>query len=285
LQDQARAIELARQARNLAPEDPQVAHTLGRMAFQAGNTAWALSLLEQSTRQRPTPPEVQYDLARVYYAVGRLRDAQKSLQTALQTPNRFSQAGAAQKLLTMIGWNLDPAAAATAAASGQVELVLRENPKDVPALFASGLVHQQKGEGAAARQQYEVILQQQGYENFIPARKQLAMVLVEHLRDYEAAYPHAAKAREALPNDPVVAKVLGIVTYHRKEFPHAAQLLEQSARSLDKDGSVFFHLGVVQVQLDRKPAAIRSLEKALELEPDAAFAEKAKQTLAELQSD
>jgi len=38
-------LDLAKSARNLAPEDAAVAHFLGRLAYQAGDFKWSLSLL------------------------------------------------------------------------------------------------------------------------------------------------------------------------------------------------------------------------------------------------
>src|SRR5262249_12910635 len=42
----AKALEFAGKARDLAPNDPQVAGAVGRIALQTGNITWASSLLQ-----------------------------------------------------------------------------------------------------------------------------------------------------------------------------------------------------------------------------------------------
>ena len=47
-----KALEFAKKARELAPNDAEVAGLLGRIALKADNFSWAYSLLQESARQR-----------------------------------------------------------------------------------------------------------------------------------------------------------------------------------------------------------------------------------------
>ena len=48
LQQRDKALEFAKKARELAPNDAQVAGLLGHIALKAGNFSWAYSLLQES---------------------------------------------------------------------------------------------------------------------------------------------------------------------------------------------------------------------------------------------
>jgi Flp pilus assembly protein TadD len=75
LRDPQKAMQLAKDARALAPNDASIARTLGRLASQsahAGDFGWALSLLQQSAREFPNDPDVQSDLAAAYETAKRL---------------------------------------------------------------------------------------------------------------------------------------------------------------------------------------------------------------------
>jgi predicted Zn-dependent protease len=54
-----KALELARSARDLAPNDPGVAASVGQIALKGGNYVWALSLLQDGVRGNPQNPVVR----------------------------------------------------------------------------------------------------------------------------------------------------------------------------------------------------------------------------------
>jgi len=111
----------------------------------------------------------------------------------------------------------------------------------------------------------------------------LAILLVEKLNQAGSAFDHANKAREFYPNDPEVAKALGIVMYERKDYARSAQLLKESLTKLSKDATVHYFVGLSQHQLKQDKEAAASLKQALALNLDARFAGEAKQLLATLE--
>ena len=62
------------------------------------------------------------------------------------------------------------------------------------------------------------------------------------------AYELAAKAREALPDDPDLAKALGIVTYRQGDYARAVNLLKESNRNRGGDAQLMYYLGMAQFQ-------------------------------------
>jgi tetratricopeptide (TPR) repeat protein len=119
------------------------------------------------------------------------------------------------------------------------------------------------------------------FKALAPALRQLALLLVD-LREYQQAFEVATKAREAYPNDPAVAKALGIVMYQRNELNRAVPLLRQATANLVSDPDAFFHLGMAHYKLNQMGESSMALQKALELDPNASFAAEARKVLMEI---
>ncbi|MGC8991118.1 MAG: tetratricopeptide repeat protein, partial [Verrucomicrobiia bacterium] len=133
MRDSKQALEYARAAWKLAPEDPYIAQSLGRIALEAGDTEWALKLLQTSARLRPNQAEVLYDLARAYYDTGDVGQAEANLKIALQADSQFSRAASARQLLSMIEVVNNPGKADQTAA--EIDKALKADPNSVPALM------------------------------------------------------------------------------------------------------------------------------------------------------
>ncbi|HET7537800.1 MAG TPA: tetratricopeptide repeat protein, partial [Candidatus Didemnitutus sp.] len=167
--DPAKALTLGRSARKLAPDDPDVAYALGRLALQAGDDRWAAGLLKEAAVRKIDEPDVLYDLAEASYRVGQIGEAAESAKNALELGGKFSRKETAQRFVELAALANDPAAAA--AASARIEQILRNEPDYLPALFPRGLGLEQNAKAAEARALYEKILNR--YPDFSPARKRL----------------------------------------------------------------------------------------------------------------
>src|SRR4029079_11884052 len=86
LHNPSKALELARSARDLAPNDPGVAGSVGQIALKGGNHVWALSLLKDGVRGNQQSPVVLRDFALASYALGRVKEACDSMQKVLALP-------------------------------------------------------------------------------------------------------------------------------------------------------------------------------------------------------
>jgi Flp pilus assembly protein TadD len=276
--DQAKAMELARKARELDPDSPQIAHTLGRLAYQAGDHKWALSLLQETNRKQPNDATVLYDLAFSFYSLGRVAEAISSMQDAVQRGLDPARSTEAKKFIALCSL-FDNALEAERAAP-QIQETLDNSPEYAPALMAAAALYARKGSANAARQACEKVLVR--YPLFAPAHKLLARLHSGPDGDLGKAYEHGTKAREALPGDADVAKTLGIVSFRRGDFARAVELLKESARKMAQDAELLYYLGMAHLQLKQRIEARQALNQALKLSLDASLAESARKALAEL---
>ncbi len=77
-----KALDLAKSAHEIAPNDPRATAMLGELVYASGDYPWALSLLEESLPRLTNQPSAQYDLALAYYAVGRVAQADSAMDDA-----------------------------------------------------------------------------------------------------------------------------------------------------------------------------------------------------------
>lgn len=278
LNNSTRAIELARKARALSPNDPVIAHVLGRLAYHARDYKWAYSLLQESVSALTNDMQVRFDFAMAAYSLGQVSNAIAAMQPILAAGAQHPLADKARTFVELAGLQLNPERAVDAI--GEVERILQKDPDYVPALMVLGAIREKQGNYAAARDAYERILKQMPL--FTPANRALAFIYNDRLNDTAKAYEHALKAREAFPQDTHVARLLGVVSYKRGDYEHAAQLLSECAAQFPKDAELLFYLGSAQYKLKQQAASKESLTKALELAPNATWAAEARRILSEL---
>lgn len=261
----AKALEYAKEARKLAPDDPAVAQSLGRLAFDNGDYPWAASLLQEAARRRQDSADLYFDLARADYSVGRVAEAQTSLRSALnlagnQSLNLFTRAAEARQMLELIALTENPVEAMRQ--TNVIETALKADPASVPALMAAAAVSEQKLESGAARQTYEKVLNR--FPDFLPAKHRL-VVLGASLKIFDQkVHDWALQIRPNYTSDPLVAKTLGIQTHLKGDHSRAVTLLREGVASRTEDADIHYYLGLAQHQL--KDAAYKaSLQRALDL--------------------
>jgi len=277
-QDPQKAFNLVKAAYKLTPNDPLVTHTLGRLAFLTGDYEWSLNLLQLTTQVQPQNPEVLYDLGEAFYSVGRVPDARIAVQNALQTGAAFSRTNEAERFLAMTDLADKPAQALTA--QSQVGEILKSAPDYVPALMVKAAIAEQKPDLATAERTYEDVLNR--YPDFAPAQKQLAILYAKDPNNNTQAYALAVKARKAFPDDPEVAKTLGIIVFRQGDYPRAANLLQESARQKNQDAELMYYMGMAQYHLKNRVQSKTSLQRALDLNLSGTEAVEARRILAEL---
>jgi predicted Zn-dependent protease len=100
-QDPAEALALVRQARREAPDDPNLADTLGQALIATGEAAAAIEVLSDANALAPKNPAIAYHFARALIAAGEPARARAVLQPMLGQP--FPEEEAARTLLAQIG--------------------------------------------------------------------------------------------------------------------------------------------------------------------------------------
>ncbi|PYM95766.1 MAG: hypothetical protein DME04_03835 [Candidatus Rokuibacteriota bacterium] len=100
--DKEKALQLARIAKEDAPDDPHVSDTLGWILYRRGIYPRALSLLRESAAKLPENPEVNYHLGMAAHKSGDLETARKALTKAIAAPLRFTGKDEAAQVLSTL---------------------------------------------------------------------------------------------------------------------------------------------------------------------------------------
>jgi tetratricopeptide (TPR) repeat protein len=279
LQDRDKALEFAKRARALAPNDPNVSVVLGRIAVESGNFSWAYSLLQEGARKGASDPVVLHDFAVAAYALGKVPEARQSMQRVVDLDPNSARADEAKRFLSMTP--LDQTSPEAVTAQPEVEKILKAQPDYVPALMAQAAIQLQRNDRAAATEIYAKILQK--YPDFGPAQKRLAAIYVENPSNLVKAYDLAIKARKNLPDDADLALTLAEISYQRKEFPYAIQLFIESAAKQPLAAKDLFYLGMAQLQARQAANGRETLDRALKAGLSGSLAAEAKKRLAEEQ--
>jgi tetratricopeptide (TPR) repeat protein len=276
--DPHKAIEFAKSAYKISPNDAAIAPMLGRLAFETGDYKWAVSLLQQAASQTQNP-EVLFDYAKAAYSVGRVSEAVSNAKHALQTGAVFSRADAATRFLEMLALVDEPKQAV--ASVSRVQGILKSQPDYVPALMVMAAIEEQKPDRRGAEQVYEKIVAL--YPDFGPAKRRLAILYAAETvpADNQRALPFALQAREAFPDDPEVAKALGISMFRQRDYIRAVELLREATSKLTTDATVMYYLGMAQYRLKQSTECKQSLQRALELNSTNELANEARRALAE----
>ncbi len=281
LQDPRKALDYARTARGLAPEDPQVSYTVGKLAYRAGDHQWAASLLRECSSRMPADPMLFHDLGLAEISIGEAARATNAFQRALDLNSDFAGAADTRELLALCGLILDPSGLEKSAE--WVSKLISENPDHFPATYVAGLIHEQRGDLDAAKQSHQGILQPDRFPSFAPARKRLALVAIKELDpSTDPALKLAQHARQDFPQDKEVAAVLGRVAFHHQDFETVVRVLSDRAIASGLDAQSYYYLGMARFQMKQKNDCRAALQRALDLGLEQSLAAKAKQTLSSL---
>lgn len=273
-----RALNLARTATTLAPDNMEASQLLGRIAYSTGDYRLSLSVRQDLANKKPGDPDIAFDLAESKYSLGRVDEAVAAAQTALQSGASFSRAADASRLAEFVTLANNPAGAAAAIA--QINNALKSDPNYVPALMALAAIQEQKPDIAAARQIFEKVLSR--FPDFTPAKKHLAILYAQEPGDDKRAYDLAIKAREAYPDDADLSRALGIIMCRQGDYQRSEKILKEIATKTSPDAHLAYYLGVAQYNLHEKADSKKNLQLALNSNLPEKLAADAKRLLADL---
>ena len=281
LQNKEKALAYAKKARELAPSDPQVTAVLGKLAYQTGNLTWSYSVLQEAARLRQNDPSILHDLAWAAYTLGKVNEAREAMQRALTAGSDFPEVADARKFLALTALDENPKG--LVAAENEIQKELQANPEYLPALMAQASLEKQLGQIKPAAEIYTGVLRR--LPDFAPAQKRLATLYAQEPSTTVAAYDLAAKARKTLPDDAELAELLGRLSYEKKEYQRAIQLLQECATKKALSADSLFYLGMSQLQTRQKAEAQGVLNQALVAGLQEPLATEAKRALAGLQQE
>lgn len=102
-----RAVATAERALALAPDDANIADTLGWILVQSGQAERAIGLIRRSSEQKPDDATVRYHLGVAYLDAGRTTAGRAALEEAIQL-GPFPERDDAERRLSALGVEEDP---------------------------------------------------------------------------------------------------------------------------------------------------------------------------------
>jgi tetratricopeptide (TPR) repeat protein len=274
--DLPKAMELAKKARALAPSNAELAVTLGRIAFKAGDWPWAYATLQSAGEKKDDDADACYAFAWSGYSLGKVDEAREYMERVSKLGGNSPHLEDARSFLSLTV--SDPNA--LAAAEPEIEKRLAASAKDVPALVAKGALQIRRGDSKGALATYHSVLSI--HPEFAPAKVELAALLLEHPDQHQRAYDLATQAYKNLPGDPSAARVLADISFARADFSYALQLWQQSAKKQPLDSRRTYFCGLAHLSLKDKVKAIQAIELALAGNLEEPLRTEAKGKLAEL---
>jgi tetratricopeptide (TPR) repeat protein len=208
--------------------------------------------------------------------LGEEEPARVALQKAVDAPADFPAKDQARRRLSLLA---TPAGTSNAAVRTELENYLRESPNDPVALTRLAEVQQREGAMDQAVQTYEKVVADN--PSYAPAMRQLALLYGQLSTDSPKAYELVTKARQAYPDNPMIAKTLGILNYRRGFYIQSVEPLKEAAAKRKDDPEVLYYLGEVYRQLKQYTECKGELERALTLNLSPGLADDAKGALAE----
>lgn len=272
----AKALDLAKSAHNLSPENPNISHGLSELVFKTGDFKWALSLMQDVALKQPNQPDVFYDLAWSYYSVGRVTDAEATMKSALQKGLTGTQADDAKRFLAMV----EAFKSSATSGSALAQKILEADGNYVPALMVIAHAQEQHGEYKSAKDVYEKVLDR--FPLFAPAARQLTFLYADQLGDERKAYEMGLKARDLFSSDVELTRMLGILAYRQGDFVKSLQFLQDYARLHPNEPEITAYIGLAQYRLKDLARSKAMLQSVVNSNLPPKLATEAKQVLAEL---
>jgi tetratricopeptide (TPR) repeat protein len=222
-----KAYDLAKKARNLAPDEPNAADTLGWILFRRGDYPGALPLIQEAAEKSPLEPGVQYHLGMANYYLGREEPArlafEKAIAAAADSPVK---ADAARRLAVL---EIDPEKAGKALET-DLAVRTRKQGNDPMLISRLGRVQERDGDPAGAAASYESALKIS--PKFTPAMMSLADLYSGELKNPDRARELIKSVHELLPNDIQTTWKVARLAFQTGDYAWAATLLEEASHEV-----------------------------------------------------
>lgn len=257
LGDLDKAYDLAQRARQLLPNDPSTADTLGWVFFKKGDYASALKLFQESANALSDNPEVQFHLGIAHYMLADEDAARDAFQRALGSGKDFPERSQFQDCLNML--NVDPATADDAA-RGNLEKRVSEKPDDPIAFARLAAIYQHQNNSAKTIALCETVLK--ACPQNVKADILLAQLLASS--DPQKAFELAKAAYQLNPNNPEVCGMLGRMAFLNGNDQWAFNLLEQAAQNEATNGQIQFDFANAAFCVGKISNAQTAMQNALQ---------------------
>ena len=254
LDDPAKALDAASQARRLAPSSAHALAALGRAHFLNGNHVEAYGLLKDASSSTAAVADLIADFAWAAYSIGRIEEARNAMERAMERGLEGTDEATEFLALTSPKRHQNPETRILA------ETVLTRQEDHVPALMLLAETRDQAEENA--EEIYLRILTL--YPAFDIARTALATRYMNDPAKIDEAEALVNEARRRLPNDPDLTGILGMINFHKGNHDAASQFLREVTTQRPLRASELFALGMSQAALKQIENARASLTQAID---------------------
>ncbi|WP_404422138.1 tetratricopeptide repeat protein [Nibricoccus sp. IMCC34717] len=248
------ANELASRARELAPNDPYAADTLGWILYRQGKYSWALSLIKEAAEKLPGSGEIQYHLGMTHYRLGDEAAARLAFESALRLEPAFNgRDDAAARLALLTSEN---------SSTADLKHLLEQTPDDPIALNRLAAAHIREGRPKDAIELFQKLLK--ASPDSLVAKRGLARAQLA-AKDYAAAIETARDVRKTVKEDGEMAAVLGRAAWATGDRRYAYSMLQEAVRRLPDDAGLrtdFAHAAYSQGRLQEALTAAPKLLQA-----------------------
>lgn len=220
-----KAFELGKRARQVSPNDPYAADTLGWILYRRGDYNWAISLLRESAQKLPEVAEVQAHLGLALYKQGDEPASLEALQRSIASGEDFREKTNVLSALAIL--KIDPRQPGSDAIN-QLNQRLSKQPSDPVALAKLGQIHEWKGDSEAARHTYHKLLQVN--PSSLPALISLARLELYQFKNKEKAIESIQKITSDQMQNPATAASVGRLLLDAGEVKRAYDILSVTAR-------------------------------------------------------
>jgi tetratricopeptide (TPR) repeat protein len=258
--DVDKALKMAERARELLPNDPNTADTLGWLLFKKAQYSHALTLLQEAADGEPASAEIQSHLGSVHYMMGEEAAARVALQRAAALGADFPGKEEAKRKLALL--SMDPRAA-DAAAVAELEKVVKDNPSDPVALIRLAAIRERAGQVQEAVEMYERVLK--GIPENREATLKLAELYSSRLNQPQKALALAKMAHSLAPEDTSANQFLGQLVFQSGDYEWSLNLLEEAVRNNAGSPDLLYNLALAYYANGNVQQAEASLHRAMQL--------------------
>ena len=253
-----RAFQLADKGRQLSPQDPHMADTLGWILYKRHDYPRALALLQESADKVSNNGGIHYHLGMAHYMLGEEESALLNLKFALSKKD-FDATNEALRHLKIL--NLDPKTA-SAADRADLEKQIEKDSADTIALVRLAAIQERDGEFEKAAATYANVVK------LSPANARaiirLAVLDSTKLNQAQKGLDLAKTAYHLLPDDPYITETLGRMVFQARDYAFALSLLQAAARLLPAQPDPLHNLAWAYFSVGDTNQARTSMQSAVQ---------------------
>jgi tetratricopeptide (TPR) repeat protein len=251
--------------KNSLKKNPKFVSALNELAViyeQEGRAGEAERAYRQLIRLRPDAAVPKARLSRILLKTGRRQEAVDLLKRMGDLSPDTANAG----LMVALAFLEE---GMVADAEKELELMLEKFPDNSEILFLLASIKSERGQAAAAKGLLGKIPPES--QQFVDSRLFLATVMIED-NDRAGALAMLAKSRGQAPWSPQLVLAEASILEEDQRYQEAQKIYKASLKSFPDMAEIRFRLGFVEDKLGNRQECLKSMSKAVELDPNHAEA-------------